>query len=169
MTAIIGGPHVLVTDDDLIRLSDTNPGWRFERDDDGALLVSPTSTLGGSQSGEAFAQLHAFAKRAGGKAYDSSTGFTTPGGGVVCPDASWMSAEKIGRHAGYGFWQVMPDVAIEVKSYTDSWPKLQRKIDKYIEDGATYAIAIDPESGDTYERGQCPDGLSIDVAAISAA
>ena len=63
-----------------MRISSANPGWQIERADDGALLVSPTGTPGGAKSGEAFAQLYLFAKRAGGKTYDSNTGFKTPGG-----------------------------------------------------------------------------------------
>ena len=49
MPAIIDGPAVF-SDDDLLRLSRTNPGWQFERSDDGALLVSPTSTPGGAKN-----------------------------------------------------------------------------------------------------------------------
>jgi hypothetical protein len=37
--------------------------------------VSPTSTKDGAKSGEAFVQLYLYAKRVGGKAYDSGTGF----------------------------------------------------------------------------------------------
>jgi Uma2 family endonuclease len=170
MTAIIAGPHVVVSDDDLRRLSETNPGFAFERGDDGALLVSPTSTPGGAKSGEALVQLHAYAKRAGGKAYDAATGFKTPRGGVVCPDASWVSAENVALHsADDGFWQVMPDVVIEVASKTDAWATLKRKIDKYVADGAGYGIAIDPQTREVYERGTCPAGLSVDVAAIAEA
>jgi Uma2 family endonuclease len=51
------------SDYDLQLLASANPGWQFERSDDGALLVSPTATPGGAKSGEAFAQLYAYAKR----------------------------------------------------------------------------------------------------------
>ena len=166
MPAIIKGP-TLFSDHDLQRLSETNPGWQFERSDDGALLVSPTARPGGSKSGEAFAQLYAYAKRAGGKAYDAQTGFKTPGGGVVSPDAAWLSDVAVRAHAGDdGYWQIMPDIVIEVVSKTDEWPVVVTKIDKYFDDGATYAIAIDPKSRETYERGTCPHDLELDIAAI---
>jgi Uma2 family endonuclease len=64
-----------VSDDDLMRIGAENPGCRFERETDGSLIVSPTSTKGGAKSGAAFVQLYLYAKRIGGKAYDSSTGF----------------------------------------------------------------------------------------------
>lgn len=50
-------PLILVTDDDLVRVSNENPGYTFERERDGSVTVNPTSTRGGAQSGEAFAQL----------------------------------------------------------------------------------------------------------------
>jgi hypothetical protein len=36
-------PLVLVTDDDLVRVSEENPGYQFERERDGSVTVSPTS------------------------------------------------------------------------------------------------------------------------------
>ena len=166
MPAIIKGP-VLFSDDDLQRLSATNPGWQFERSDDGALLVSPTATPGGAKSGEAFAQLYAFAKTAGGKAYDAQTGFKTPAGGVVSPDAAWVSSARVFAHENDdGYWQMMPDVAIEVASKTDEWPLVKLKIDKYVLDGAGYAIAIDPRTREIYERGTRPATLVLDTDAV---
>jgi Uma2 family endonuclease len=50
----------------------------------------------------------------------------------------------------------MPDVVIEVASKTDSWFAIKSKIDKYADDGAGYALAVDPQTRETYERGQCP-------------
>jgi len=171
MTAIIGGAHVLISDDDLMRLSDENPGWQLERDDTGALLVTPpTSTQGGAKSGEAFKQLHDHAKRAGGKAFDAATGFKTPRGGIVSPDASWIGAERVAHFRDdTGFWQMMPDVVIEVASKSDRWSRITAKIDKYVADGAGYGIAINPETQETYQRGTPPPGLLLDIAAIIAA
>jgi len=153
-----------------MRISSANPGWQIERADDGALLVSPTGTPGGAKSGEAFAQLYLFAKRAAGKTYASNTGFKTPEGGVVCPDASWVCAERVEQfRQQVGFWEMMPDVAIEVASPSDSWTTLRAKIDKFISDGAGFAIAIDPANRATYAKGSPPPGLTIDIDAIVAA
>ena len=170
MVAVIGGPHLLVSDDDLLRISAANPGWQFERADDGQLLVSPTSTGGGFKSGEAFAQLYAYARRVGGKACDAATGFKTPAGGVVSPDAAWIAPDRLVDFASDdGYWRMMPDVVVEVASKTDTWSAVVAKIEKYHADGARYAIAIDPFSGTTFELGARPDTLAIDVAAIIAA
>jgi hypothetical protein len=51
-------PLVLVDDADLVRVSEENPGYQFEREDDGTLTVSPTFTSGGARSGAAFFQLY---------------------------------------------------------------------------------------------------------------
>jgi len=163
-TGKLGGP---VTDDELVRLFKSNPGWKFERDDHGELVVSPTSTSGGARTGAAYQQLCAYAKQAGGQASDTSIGFRTPRGGVVCPEASWISAERLARHrSDKSLWPMMPDVAIEIASYTTDWPKLKKKIDRYVEHGAGYALAVDPRSHRTYERGQRPEGLALDLAAM---
>jgi len=170
MAAVIRFAEAAVSDEELVRVSEANPGWRFERADNGALLVSPTATPGGAKSGEAFAQLHQYAKRAGGKAFDSSTGFKTPGGGVLSPDASWLNADRVATFAGDdGFWQVIPDVVIEIASKTDSWPQLQAEIDAYVSSGARYALAINPSTREEYSRGDAPADLALDITAIIGA
>ncbi len=170
MSAIIGGPNVTISDDDLVELSRVNPGWKFERTNVGELIVSPTSTPGGAKSGEAFAQLYLYAKGAGGKAYDAATGFKMSGGGVLSPDASWIRADRIAQFRDdTGYWQMMPDVVIEVATKSDAWPALCAKIDAYCVDGAVYAIAIDPTTRTVYELGSRPNGLVLDIDAINDA
>jgi Uma2 family endonuclease len=166
MHAVIGG--LMVTNDDLLRLSADNPGWRFERDDDGALLVSPpTSTWGGFQSGTAFMQLAAYAQRVGGRVADSSGGFETQTHAVFSPDAMWFSAEKIESiRLGATFTNMIPDVVVEVASGSDSHAQVREKIDRYAGYGIPYAVAFFPSDGGVYERGTPPPGLAFDVAAI---
>jgi Uma2 family endonuclease len=165
MIAVISGVQ-RVSDSDLQRISRENPGWQFERTDDGALLVSPTSTPGGAKSAEALIQLGMYSKRVGGKAF-SSTGFKTPAGGVVSPDASWIRADRLGAFATEdGYWATMPDVVIEVASKSDTWADVTAKIDKYAADGAAFAVAIDPYTHAVYERGAAPAGLTLDYDAI---
>ena len=166
MTAVLSGLRAEVTDDDLVRMSVRNPGWKFERSDGGDVLVSPTSTNGGAKSGEAHGQLYVFSKRVGGKSYDSSTGFKTPGGGVVSPDAAWVRPERVAAMNDETYQSVTPDVVVEVASSSDDWNAVMAKVDKYAADGAGYAIAIDPSSRAVYERGERPAGLELDVDAI---
>ena len=159
-----------VSDEELVRLSDRNPGWQFERDDDGATLVSPNSTEGSAQSGEAFGQLRDYVRSgAGGRAFESSAGFTLSTRAVRSPDASWISPERIAatpEEHRVGFWRVCPDVVIEVASPSDRWSYVCKKIDMYAREGARYAGAFNPATRDTYERGTPPAGLTLDVDAI---
>jgi len=115
-------PLVLATDEDLLRVSNDNPGYRFEREEDGTVVVSPTHTKGGAKSLEAAAQLRDYKKRFGGNAYDSNTGFAIgPGQAIRSPDASWVSQARIDAlppAEAEGFWPIGPDVVIEVKSDT---------------------------------------------------
>ena len=98
MSVALKTPLILATDEDLVRVSRENPGYQFEREEDGTVIVSPTHTKGGAKSLEAAVQLHAYAKRAGGKAYDAQTGFAIgPGARVYSPDASWVSESRIVR------------------------------------------------------------------------
>ena len=83
------------TDAVLVRLGEMNPGWSFERDDEGAIEVSPTSWKSGDASTEALRQLGAFGERAGGRAFDSSTGFSMSTKAVRSPDASWVRQERL--------------------------------------------------------------------------
>jgi hypothetical protein len=41
-----------------------------------------------------------------------------------------------------------------------------RKLKRYIENGASYAVAVDPERRRVYERGTAPAGLVLDYEAI---
>jgi Uma2 family endonuclease len=163
-------PLVLVTDEDLVRVSNENPGYRFEREENGTLTVSPNFTIGGAQSGQAFYQLVEFTQRAGGRAFDSSAGFKIgKRGAVKSPDASWVSQPRIDRLTPAelaGFWPLSPDVAIEVKSVSDDFESTISKIKFYRKHGSAYAVAIDPATRRVVELGTAPDSLVLDFDKI---
>jgi Uma2 family endonuclease len=170
MAIALKTPLVLITDDDLLRVSREHPGYVFEREEDGTVIVSPTHTKGGSKSLEAAVQLHAYAKRVGGKAFDSSTGFAIgPEQRLSAPGASWVSQARIDAltaDESAGFWPLSPDIAIEVKSDTDDFRDSIRKIERFVERGSRYAVAIDPTTRDVVERGARPIDLELDFDAI---
>lgn len=156
-------------DDGIERFSRANPGWRVEYTAAGVLSLSPTFSDSGPRNVEAAAQLRDFAKKAGGKVFGSSTGFRIPGAGLKSPDAAWISAEHLARLSAaqmQKFWTVCPDVIIEILSETDSWSEVQAKLREYHESGARYGIGIDPYRRDTFELGEKPAGLQLDIDAI---
>ena len=172
-----GRIHSSMHDDELLqRLSAENAGARIERDASGAISFAPANGgFGGARSGAAFVALATFARIVGGKAFDATQGWKIgPNGAVRSPDASWLSAEHVAaiplaERRGSAFLAVVPDVAIEVKSPTDDWPALIAKIEEYRACGCGYAIAIDPDTGEVFERGVPPSGLHLDIDAIAEA
>jgi Uma2 family endonuclease len=170
MAVLLKTPLVLVNDDDLVRVSHDNPGYRFEREEDGTIIVSPTHTKGGAKSGEAFGQLRDYKKRVGGNAYNSNTGFAIgPLQRVYAPDASWVSQPRIDALTpaqASGFWPISPDVAIEVKSDAAEFREIVAKIELYVERGSIYGVAIDPTTREVIQRGAAPAGLVLDFDAI---
>jgi Uma2 family endonuclease len=88
---------------------------------------------------------------------------------VKCPDAGWVSAERIELLSGSersGFWPGSPDVAIGVKSASDVLAKVIAKLHFYMKHGSRYALAIDPATRKVVELGEAPLGLSLDFDAI---
>jgi Uma2 family endonuclease len=158
------------TDDELIRIGDENPGYQVEREEDGTVTMSPTHTRTSRKTLEAGFQLKLYEKAVGGEAFGPDAGFAVgPGERLKCPDASWASPKTIASIAPEdldGFWPVSPDVAIEVKSHTDSFPTTVAKVEMYRDRGSKYAVAINPETREVQERGTPPDGLVLDFDAI---
>jgi Uma2 family endonuclease len=161
-------------DDFVYALSRAIPEYAFERSAGGGLIVAPNHTAGGRKSGEAYYQVRRWVETtgAGGEVFDSSAGFRLPNSALVAADAAWLSSERVASltpQQRTGYWHVCPEVAIEVASPSDRWSDVCGKIDAYIDNGARYAIAIDPESGKTYERGASPASLYLDTEAIANA
>ena len=165
---LVGFPPV--SDGDLMRLGDLNPGWSFERDDEGAITVSPTSWKGGAASSEATRQLWVSVKAgAGGLVLESSTGFRMSTNAIRSPDASWVSQERFAAAAVShpdDFYPGAPDVAIEIASPSDQWALVCAKIEMYAREGTTYAVALDPRTALVFALGRLPRGITLDLEAI---
>jgi Uma2 family endonuclease len=155
----------------LISIVRANPSWRVELSRDGKILVSPlTGTANASKEMESALQLVAWARTVGGKAYGAAAGFRLPDKSVLGPDASWISADRLASLSeeakDRAFWRVCPEVVIEVLSEWDRWPDLMRKLKRYVENGATYAVAVDCDRRRTFTIGTPPVGLVLDFEAI---
>ena len=155
----------------LLELQHANPLCRLEYSSDGTILVSPLSgTATAKKEAMAYRELLRFAERVGGDAHIASAGFRLPDGSVLGPDAAWISPERLSALASSekedAFWHVCPDVVIEVFSENDTWSELVRKIRRFVANGATYAVAVDPRGRHVYEIGTPPLGLTLDFEAI---
>jgi Uma2 family endonuclease len=138
-----------VTDEELLELSERNPGYQFERTAKGELIVTPTGTEGGHREIRLGAQLDRWADQDGrGLAFSSSTGFRLPNGAVHAPDASWVRRERweaIPRAQRREIALLCPDAVFEIRSENQSTAELREKMDVYLANGAQIAVLIDPE------------------------
>ncbi len=136
------------TDEELLELSERNPGYQFERTADGRLVVSPTGGLSGRRSGEVFRQLSTWNhQQRAGVVFDSSTGFRLPDGSLLSPDASWVWRERweaLSAEEREGFLPLAPDAAFEVRSRHQSPEELREKMQAYLRNGVRIAVLIDP-------------------------
>jgi len=159
-----------VSDEDLLRLSDENVGWTFERDASGALVVSPPTTSDGdTKNVRLSAQIVTYAARYGGVPFGSSGGFTFPDRSVYSPDGAWIRTERwqaLTPQQRDSFAPIVPDVWIELRSKTDSIATLRAKLSLVRGFGATYVALVDPYERTLWEDGTPPPGFGLDLAAI---
>lgn len=139
-----------LTEEELLALSERNPGYQFERTAEGRLVVTPTGGESGRRSAEVLGQLRDWNRRTGlGYIFDSSTGFKLPDGSVLSPDASWVRRgrwEALPQEAREGFPPLCPDVVFKVRSTSDTPTELREKMQTYLANGARLVVLIDPEA-----------------------
>jgi Uma2 family endonuclease len=139
-----------VTDEELLALSQRNPGYQFERNAAGALIVTPTGSKSGRREGKLFVQLDEWAEHDGsGLAFGPSAGFRCPDGAVRSPDASWVQRERwdtLTSAQQEGFAPLCPDVVFEVVSPSDDLEDLKEKMAAYLGNGARLGVLIVPEN-----------------------
>jgi Uma2 family endonuclease len=104
----------------------------------------------------------------GGQVFPPDSGFKMPDTAILSPDAAWVAQ---GRWAAVArdraaFLALVPDVCAEIRSPSDTWAWLKRKVDRYVAYGACFAVAINPETREVYEAGEAPDGLKLDYDRI---
>jgi len=117
-------------------------------------------------------QLNIWAKAVGkGKVMGPSGGFILPNGANRGPDASWLSPEQMNSlspEQRKKFLPVCPFFLIEVRSPSDSIPKLQEKMIEYIANGCQLGWLIDPKTRQVhvYRPGKTP-GVLDNLRSIS--
>lgn len=157
-----------IDDQELVELSKLNPGYQFERDSQGRLVVSPTGGESGRRSAEILRQISDWArKNDSGPVFDSSTGFNLPDGSLRCPDASWIRAERwhaLTPQQREEFPRLCPDAVFEVLSRSDDASELRSKMRSYIENGARIGILVDPYArrAEIYRRGSSTEQAPYD-------
>ncbi len=137
------------SEEEFFQFCQANRDLRIERTAKGEIIVmSPAGGYSGYQSGEVFRQLSVWAKRdKTGVAFDSSTGFRLPNGGMRAPDAAWVRLsrlKKLSHREKQQFIPLCPDFVIEVASPTDDVSHLREKMDEYRKAGLRLGWLILP-------------------------
>ena len=133
---------------DLAKLRDANPGWRFERYGRNELVITMGS---GRRSDVRAARVAAMLlewsdAEAGGDVTASGGISEADDGSWLIPDASWMSDERgaeSGGETGEGPGAV-PEFVVEIVSWTDEVSAQQRKMERWLERGILLGWLIDP-------------------------
>ena len=133
---------------DLAKLRDANPGWRFERYGKSELVITMGS---GRRSDVRAARVAAMLlewsdAEAGGDVTASGGISEADDGSWLIPDASWMSDERgaeSGGETGEGPGAV-PEFVVEIVSWTDEVSAQQRKMERWLERGILLGWLIDP-------------------------
>jgi Uma2 family endonuclease len=175
------------TDEDIVELSERNPGYQFERSAAGELVVTPTSFTSGRHEAKLIYRLSAWAETHGtGVVFSSSTGFRLPDGSFLIPDASWLRRERwdaLSPRERQTFGHLCPDAVFEVASPSDRLAFLRRKCQDYLANGARVVVLVDPhrravevnrpgreperiEGASRVELGPVLPGFVLDLAAL---
>jgi Uma2 family endonuclease len=164
-----------LTDEELLRLSERNPGYQFERTADGRLVVSPTGGESGRRSLQVAYQLEQWNRSSGrrGFVFDSSTGFLLSDGSLFSPDASWVARERweaLSLEQRQGFAPLCPEAVFEIRSPSQTLGELRRKMEGYLRNGARIGVLLDPYTrtvevyrpGQQTQRLEAPDRVALD-------
>ena len=130
-----------VTQDQFETLAAANRDLRLERTAEGELIAIPPRGKSGKRNFSITRQLARWYEEHEelGEGFDSSTGFGLPKGADRSPDASWVSRERwqsLTSQQRKGFVPLCPDFVVELRSESDSLPKLQAKMREYMDNGA---------------------------------
>ena len=158
-----------ISDAELERIGEDNPGWNVERID-GGVVMSPTNFPTELVNARLSAALVEWGDGHGYLAAGSSGGLKLPNKDVLSPDGALVSRERWDAapediRAGYS--RIVPDAIVELASPSDSRPRLREKCARWLREGATFVVMIDPEAGSVETWGTPLPGLDIDWAAFA--
>ena len=123
-------------------------GFTLELTAEGELVISPMVNRGGGRAEfRLTGALHNWEEEHGGEAYGPDANMRLPDGSRIRPDALWLSPEQVAALppvSDDGAITVCPAFVAEIMSGTDRLPPLQRKMERYMANGARLGWLIDP-------------------------
>jgi Uma2 family endonuclease len=144
------------TDEEFYNFCLDNPDLKFERTAKGQITIMPnTGGNTGRLNSKIIARLVIWNENLQlGEVFDSSTAFRLPSSAVRSPDASWISKsrwESLTTKEQKQFPPLCPDFVIELRSESDNWADLDKKIqEEWIGNGCQLVWLIDPQTQKAY-------------------
>lgn len=138
-----------MTDREFLEFCAEHEDLRVESSESGELIIMPpVGPESATRNLLIASQLDQWARRKkAGRAFDSSALFALPDGSRRSPDASWISNDRLSLVAKASrvlVWRICPEFVIELRSVTDSVPLLERKMERWLANGAQLGWLIDP-------------------------
>jgi Uma2 family endonuclease len=147
--------------------------WQYELTPDGEIIaMPPVNRPGGFHENDSSTDLRIWSREFGGESTGSNAFYRMPvTGGVLVPDAAWISPERLTEHppvAGKPI-PLCPDFVIEIRSGTDNLAPLHAKMRLYMQNGARLGWLIDARNRRAYiyRAGQSEPELLENPASLS--
>jgi Uma2 family endonuclease len=142
-------PAARLSDEEFLAFCEANEPYQLEMNERGEILVmTPIGPESGNLEGYIFRELDLWVERSGkGFAVNSNTGFRLPDSSLRLPDAAWISSERwnsMTRLQRQKFGQFCPDFVVELRSPSDRATRVEKKMLKWMANGAQLAWLIDP-------------------------
>jgi Uma2 family endonuclease len=143
-----------LTDCEFEALCAANDILHIERTREGEILMqAPAGGFSSRGNAEINGQLYVWWKtHQRGSLSDSSGGFFLSDGSVLSPDAAYVLPKKLEgltKDDLTGFPRLCPDFVVELL-LSDSLPKAQEKMERWIENGAALGWLVDPYKQKVY-------------------
>jgi Uma2 family endonuclease len=156
--------RITVTDFEAFLSLPENAHKRFELHDGTIHEMAPSSELPTLLASELISYLRPFVRERGlGLVTAPDGGFALTPHDVLSPDVAFIRAERLTGIRRRGFFQIAPDLAVEVVSPSDSITAVQRKAARYLALGVreVWIIYPDEQTADIYRPTETPDRLEV--------
>jgi Uma2 family endonuclease len=137
--------RTLLTADELEQMPDDD-SVQIELDEGELITMPPAGEEHGYREVEIASLLRSFVKRHKlGRVYSGDTGFRLSDRIVRSPDVAFVRRERVEAVRSKGFAKGAPDLAVEIRSPSESFRQLMRKVKQYLAAGCHTVWVFDPD------------------------